>query len=118
MFDWWGRRRWNDCHLPGATGNRVAPGGGSAHAASRTDLERLSNDRPFSGRLLRDLSVGIQDHCDGFLEIGARFFQGRALSVGAWQLFDKANVPLGHFAKDGGKLEVHNAMIRLGRHEA
>jgi len=109
------RRRLNGWRLPGATDNRSAPSGGLAPDASRTDLEGLSDDRSFSGRLLRQLSVSVQDHRDGFLEICARFFQRRALGVSSRQLFNKANVPFWHLAKDGGELKVHDAMIRLGK---
>ena len=42
---------------------------------SRTDIEWFTDDRSLSGRLLRQLSIGFQDHHDGFLEIRARFLQ-------------------------------------------
>ena len=110
-------RRWNDCRLLGAACSRSAPGAGRARAVSRTDLERLTDHGPCSGRLLGQLSIGIEDHCDRFVQIRARFVERGALRIDAGQLLNEADLPLGHFAKDGRELKVHHATIRLCRHE-
>ena len=111
-------RRWNDCRLLGAACSRSAPGAGRARAVSRTDLERLTDHGPCSGRLLGQLSIGIEDHCDRFLQIRARFVERGALRVGAGQLLNETDVPLGHLAEHGRELKVHTTMIRLVADEA
>ena len=71
-----------------------------------------------TGGFLRQLPVGRQDHRKRFVEICPRFFERRALRVRAGQFFDKANVLFRHVTKNGGELNVHDTMIRLGEHEA
>src|SRR5689334_5988019 len=103
------RRRWNDWRLPAATCSRAAPGAEQALAVSRTDLERLADDRACAGRLLGQLSIRVEDHRDSFLQIRARFVKRGALRVGTGQLLNKTDVPLGHLAENGGELKVHGA---------
>jgi len=72
-----------------------------------------TDHRPCPGRLLGQLPIGIEDHGDGFLQIRARFIERGALRVGAGQLLNETDVPLGHLAEHGRELKVHGAMIRL-----
>ena len=63
--------------------------------------------------MLRQFSVRLEDQRDGFLEVRTCFFQGGTLGVRTGEFLDKPDVSLGHLAKDGGELKVHDAMIRL-----
>ena len=40
----------------------------------------------------RERSIGFENECDSFLQIGAGFFQGSALGVRAGKLLDEGNV--------------------------
>ena len=104
--------------LPGATCDVSAPSAGEELTVSRTDLEQLTDHGAGPGPLLGQLPIGIDDQGNGFQQIRARFVERGALRIDAGQLLNEADLPLGHFAKDGRELKVHHAMIRLGRHGA
>ena len=59
--------------------------------------QSFPNDLGAFQRVLGQLSVCIQDHRDGFLQIRARLFKSFPLRVGAKQFFDERDIAFGHF---------------------
>ena len=61
---------------------------------------------------MNEVTIRLQHHRDGLLEVLARLVQRGSLSVGSWQFLDEGDVPFGHLLEHGRELKRHGPMIR------
>jgi len=54
----------------------------------------------------------LQYKGNGFVQVGAGFFESYTLGVGPGQLLDERDVTLGNAAKDCGELKIRACVIR------
>jgi hypothetical protein len=86
-------------------------GAESDHVVSRADHERLTNYLVYPRCLFGQCAIRFEHQRNGVLQIGASFFQGRSLSVGAWKLLNEADVAFRHTTKNDGELDCHVFII-------
>jgi hypothetical protein len=91
--------------------SRAVQRGERGRGVSTPDLDGLTDDVWVCGILLGERPIGFEHETDGFFEIRSGLLQGSTLGIRARELFDKTDVAFGHLAEDGGKLQVHVAMI-------
>lgn len=68
----------------------------------------LANDLMFFHKgFLGEDAIGLQRHCNGFLEVNPGFFEGFPLGIGSRKFLDESDVTLGDFSENRG--QFHNA---------
>ena len=78
-----GSHRWYGSRLHEVTRSRSLRDGESGPAASRRDMQALTDDAPSRETLLSQNAVGVQNKGNGFLQVRPGFIERCALGVGA-----------------------------------
>ncbi len=104
--------RWNDYRLPAIVRIRAATGAEEDLAASRPNRKRLANYLVGPCCFLGQRPIGLKHQCSRFLQIGARFFQGRSLRIGAGEFLNETKVAFRHTTENCGELNRQAFIIR------
>lgn len=88
----------------------------SDRRVSRGELQGFPDDVDAGGILTGECPVRFKDEGNGFFEVRPGFIKGCPLRIGARQFLDVRDVPTGYWAKHGGELDCHEAMIPPSGH--